>query len=182
MDSVSESIHLRAIIKDLELLLTALLYTVNMKMNSDALQTSILNAGGRNQHILKDEVQSKAGSKHALLALAKESNVESFHSSLLKLKAIDTDKVAVVKSGIRVPQVDGKKVARAKMPCSDFATTVTTPCSNPACFSRGTRDEFDLCPCQRVSYCCKVCQVAHWKEHRSNCSYHKNKKRSSNKK
>jgi hypothetical protein len=46
MDSVSESIHLRAIIKDLELLLTALLYTVNMKMNSDALQTSILNAGG----------------------------------------------------------------------------------------------------------------------------------------
>jgi tetratricopeptide (TPR) repeat protein len=182
MDSASESAHLRAIIKDLEPLLTALFCTVDMNMDSDALQTSILNAGGRNQHILKDEVQSKAGSKHALLALAKESNVESFHSSLLKLKAVGTDKVAVVKSGIRVPQVDGKKVARAKMPCSDFATTVTTPCSNPACFSRGTRDEFDLCPCQRVSYCCKVCQVAHWKEHRPNCSYHKNKKRSSNKK
>jgi hypothetical protein len=87
-----------------------------------------------------------------------------------------------VKSGIRVPEVNEKKVAMAKMPCSDIATTLITPCSNPACFSRGTRDEFDLCPCLRVSYCCKDCQVAHWKEHRPDCSYHKKKKRSSNEK
>jgi hypothetical protein len=66
MDSSSESIHLRVIIKDLELLLTALFYTVDMKMDSDALQTSILNAGGRNQQILKDKFsKTKSGLKQA---------------------------------------------------------------------------------------------------------------------
>lgn len=85
-----------------------------MKMDSDIFQNSILNAGRQNQHILKEKVWSKAGSMHALLALAKEANVDSFHSSLLELKAVDKEAATFVKSGIQDQEVNGKKLARKK--------------------------------------------------------------------
>jgi hypothetical protein len=38
-------------------------------------------------------------------------------------------------------------------------------CNNPPCINNGIHK----CPCKTVSYCCSVCQDAHWKEHKGPC-------------
>ena len=51
-------------------------------------------------------------------------------------------------------------------------------CGNLECDMEGKAMDFSKCPCKRVYYCQKSCQVNHWPAHKANCKFHLQKKRS----
>ena len=49
-----------------------------------------------------------------------------------------------------------------------------TTCSNPGC---SRTDNLKHCPCKKVAYCSRDCQVAHRKQHKSSCTFRKTETR-----
>ena len=48
-------------------------------------------------------------------------------------------------------------------------------CSNPDCCKDYTNDDVRRCSsCFKAQYCCRECQVKHWRKHKTECRKHRN--------
>mmetsp|Transcript_26864 Transcript_26864/g.74036 ORF Transcript_26864/g.74036 Transcript_26864/m.74036 type:complete len:94 (+) Transcript_26864:2-283(+) len=71
-------------------------------------------------------------------------------------------------SSINVPRKEARAGAREKL---DTGTTMqTVSCCSPDCDTKvDVTPTTKCCPCHKVLYCSKECQVKHWKAHKKVC-------------
>jgi len=77
-------------------------------------------------------------------------------------------------SSINVPRKEARAGAREKL---DTGTTMqTVSCCSPDCDTKvDVTPTTKCCPCHKVLYCSKECQVKHWKAHKKVCLWKKQK-------
>jgi len=113
-------------------------------------------------------------------AIASSPDISTFHSKILACKSARLQSVSFTPDSNIATNGSGtdKGAARERM-SSNLAPSYAEDfrqCCSPACGRFVPADEIKYCPCQKVSYCSKDCQKAHWRVHRQTCPTKQGKK------
>lgn len=86
--------------------------------------------------------------------------------------------VVVAEGSKEEEEMDLLQFARESLRDLSGAITETISCANPECDAVEERQagNFMKCPCKRVYYCQKSCQLDDWQEHKRTCKFHAAKK------
>ena len=131
--------------------------------------------------MLAQKFKSKTEAKRAIVCACGASSVPAFRSRLLGCKHPElTCFTNNTRNHLEKNIKDEKQVARRTARELHLGPRSF---SNPSCIEHENGTHFRHCPCKNAYYCCKSCQVAHWRVHRKACSYHlESKKKKSGKK
>jgi MYND finger len=135
---------------------------------------------------LKAQASSpKKKALRSLRALGESTKVEDFraklHSYLKPNARGQNSKIQLTFNGTYDRKDNAKMDKRAAR--DQVASSLTAgynyrnecSCNNPTCTGTHDMEKLLCCPCKKVLYCCKECQVAHWKAHKTVCPTRKGK-------
>jgi hypothetical protein len=155
-------------------------FDIELAMNVFVVLLSVISL--EKELLLKKADQKKGGARRMIDLAFRKPRVDGFRATIItcwnpqrNVKDMIVS-VQLTEEALRKDDNDQDGHRKHELLYSKASASMTICCENPSCNIKGDFKKFkDItlypCPCKRVYYCQKSCQVSHWQEHNTSCAY-----------